>query len=68
MSGDRDSEIRAAILAERERIARWHESQAEAVERALEQIDKEGGTVEVSRRSLAELHRSFAAAIRSGAE
>jgi hypothetical protein len=59
----------AAIRAdERERIAKWHERQADALEQALEKIIREGGTVEVNRRSLAELHRSFAAAIRAGAE
>lgn len=55
-----------ATLAERERIALWHEAQAEAIELALERISAEGGTVEISRRSLAELHRSFAVAIRNG--
>jgi hypothetical protein len=59
-------EVQAAILGERERIAKWHDRQAEMLEAAQEQIEKEGGKID--RRSLAELHRSFAAAIRAGAE
>lgn len=62
------SDIEKAVLAERERIACWHEKQAEELEQALDQIAKEGGTVELSRSTVAELHRSFAAAIRAGAE
>jgi hypothetical protein len=62
------SDIEAAVIAERERIARWHEKQADALEAALDKIAREGGVIEVSRRSLPELHRSFAAAIRAGAE
>lgn len=63
-----ESDLQRAVEAERERIAAWHDAQAAAVEAALEQIAAEGGTVEMSRRSLAELHRSFAAAIRAGAK
>ena len=61
-------EIAAAVQAERERIAKWHERQADLLEHALEQITREGGTVELSKKSLAQLHREFAAAIRAGAE
>lgn len=63
----RDEEIRAAVLAERERIAVWHERQADQLDAAIDRILSEGGTIEVSHRSLAELHRSFAASIRAGA-
>lgn len=59
--------IAAGIMAERERIAAWHEAQATELDKALEQIVSEGGTVDVSRRSLADLHRGFAKAIRGGA-
>lgn len=57
----------AGIMAERERIAIWHEAQADAIDRAVEQILSEGGTIDVSRRSLSDLHRGFAKAIRGGA-
>lgn len=57
----------AGIMAERERIAVWHETQAAALDKALEQILSEGGTIDISRRSLADLHRGFAKAIRGGA-
>ncbi|MDB6035977.1 MAG: hypothetical protein JWM16_6315 [Verrucomicrobiales bacterium] len=65
MTGPTD--IEKAVLAERERIAAWHDRQAEALDRAMQRIAEEGGMV-VSPRSLAELHRSFAKAIREGAE
>lgn len=57
----------AGVMAERERIANWHEAQAEAIDAALAKISTEGGTVDISRRSLADLHRRFAATIRKGA-
>jgi hypothetical protein len=56
-----------AIIMERERIAAWHEAQADALEAAIQQVLHEGGVIETSRRSLVELHRGFAAAIRRGA-
>lgn len=59
--------VRLARAAEREGIAAWHDAQAEIIEAALATIAAEGGTVEIPRRSLAELHRDFARAIRSGA-
>lgn len=64
----REEEIRAAVLAERERIAAWHDRQASQLEAAIDRILAEGGTIGISHRSLADLHRSFAAAIRAGAE
>lgn len=63
-----DEKIAAAVIAERERIAAWHERQADALEAARDRIFAEGGTTEVTSRSLADLHRSFAKAIRAGAE
>ena len=65
---DLSPECLEAVKAERERIAAWHDRQAEALEAALDLIAAEGGTIEIPRRSLAELHRSFARAIREGAE
>lgn len=56
----------AGIAAERERIAAWHEAQAAALEAAIEQIIREGGTVELSHRSMIDIHRGFATAIRRG--
>lgn len=59
---------RKAVLAERERIAAWHERQALALEEAAARILADGGTIEVSHRSLVELHRASARSIRDGAE
>lgn len=59
--------IAVGIMAERERIAIWHEQQADALDAAIEQILKEGGVIEPSHRSLADIHRGFAKAIRLGA-
>lgn len=64
----REEEIHAAVMAERERIAAWHDRQAGQLEAAIDRILAEGGTIVISHRSLAELHRSFAAAIRAGAK
>lgn len=61
-------DIRAAVLAERERIARWHERQAIELELAMEAILAQGGAVEVTQHSLVHLHRRSAEAIRAGAE
>lgn len=59
-------DIRAAVLAERERIAAWHERQAAELELAIEKITEIGGTIEVTQRSLVHLHRRSAEAIRAG--
>jgi tagatose-1,6-bisphosphate aldolase non-catalytic subunit AgaZ/GatZ len=56
----------AGIEAERERIAVWHERQASLLEAALEQVEREGGSVEMAPRSMAQVHRRFAEAIRRG--
>lgn len=56
----------AGISAERERIAAWHERQAAQLEAALEQVAAEGGTVDIPPRSMAQIHRTLARAIRSG--
>jgi hypothetical protein len=65
---ERSKEWLAGAAAERERIAAWHETQASKLELAIERILAEGGTIEISNKTMAELHRSFAAAIRAGAE
>jgi hypothetical protein len=59
-------DIREAVLAERERIARWHDRQAEALEAAIALITEEGAAIEVTQRSLVHLHRRSAEAIRAG--
>lgn len=59
-------DIRKAVLAERERIAKWHERQAVDLEAAIAQITEEGSSIVVSHRTLVELHRRSAAAIRAG--
>jgi len=59
-------DIRKAVLAERERIAKWHERQAVELEQAIERILAQGGEIEITQRSLVHLHRRSAEAIRAG--
>jgi hypothetical protein len=65
---EHSAEWLAGAAAERERIAVWHEAQADKLEAAIERILEEGGTIGVSNKTMAELHRSFAVAIRAGAQ
>jgi hypothetical protein len=58
--------VTKAILAERERIAAWHDTQAAVLEAEIARIISEGGWVDATRRSTAELHYKFAKAIRDG--